>query len=435
MIKIYVKQAWQMMKQQKLFSTIYIIGTALAICFTTVMAVAYYVKLAPLYPEYNRSRTYYNDNLSVKTPDNKGVVNAGFGYNLLSDRLYQLKNAEAVSGVIRQDNNSHWVHPTMGIDIKISTIFTDPAFFKIYKYEFMEGSYFSVADFESGIRTVVISDKLAQKVFHQTKGVVGKLITIDKNDYRVCGVVKLGSKLGSMSYADVILPYKTYPSYHDTFYHEPLGYFEIRFLVKDEVQGIALQEEIEALIANLNHQHKDEWTISTRPLRSHFSMAFNHMYHENNYKVTAWMLLKLYMPIVFILLLIPAINLSGMISSRMEERLAEMGVRKSFGANKSTLLSQVMWENLLLTMAGGLVGLILAWGIITLAKGWVFSLFEEAPESLYDKSITVTGEMFFTPTVFISAFLVCCIINLLSALIPAWSSLCKPIVSSLNEKE
>ena len=147
------------------------------------------------------------------------------------------------------------------------------------------------------------------------------------------------------------------------------------------------------------------------------------------------MLLKLYMPIVFILLLIPAINLSGMISSRMEERLAEMGVRKSFGANKSTLLSQVMWENLLLTMAGGLVGLILAWGIITLAKGWVFSLFEEAPESLYDKSITVTGEMFFTPTVFISAFLVCCIINLLSALIPAWSSLCKPIVSSLNEKE
>ena len=434
MLKIYLKQAWQMMKQQKLFSTIYILGTALAICFTTVMAVAYYVKLAPLYPEYNRNRTYYNDYLSVETPNN-GIMGAGIGYNLLNDWFYQLRNAEAVSGIIRHDPNGHWVHPIEGIDIKISTIFTDPAFFKIYEFDFMEGAVFSEADFESGVRTVIISDKLAQKAFHQTTEVVGKMLTIDKNDYRVCGVVRSGSKLGSMSYADAILPYKTYPNYHETLYHDPLGYFEIRFLVKDEAQGKALQEEIDALIANLNQQHKDEWTISTRPLRSHFSMAFNHMYHENDYKVTAWMLLKLYLPIILVLLLIPALNLSGMISSRMEDRLSEMGVRKSFGANKNTLLSQVIWENLLLTLAGGVVGLILAWSIMTLGRGWVFTLFEDTPESLYDNSITVTGEMFFTPTVFITAFLVCIIINLLSASIPAWSSLRKPIVSSLNEKE
>jgi putative ABC transport system permease protein len=119
----------------------------------------------------------------------------------------------------------------------------------------------------------------------------------------------------------------------------------------------------------------------------------------------------------------------------MEERLAEMGVRKSFGASRSVLLSQVLWENLLLTLAGGLVGLALAWIIIALGKGWLFTLFEDAPESLYDNSITVTGEMLFTPTVFITALLVCIIINLLSALIPAWNSLRKPIVSSINEKE
>ena len=49
MIKDYIKQAWELMKQNPLFSSLYIIGTAMAICFTTVMAVAYYVKLAPLY--------------------------------------------------------------------------------------------------------------------------------------------------------------------------------------------------------------------------------------------------------------------------------------------------------------------------------------------------------------------------------------------------
>ena len=48
-----------MMKEEKLFSGIYIAGTALAIAFTMVIAVVYYAKLADIEPEVNRSRTVY----------------------------------------------------------------------------------------------------------------------------------------------------------------------------------------------------------------------------------------------------------------------------------------------------------------------------------------------------------------------------------------
>ena len=48
-----------MMKEERLFSAIYIAGTALAIAFTMVMAVVYYAKLADIEPEVNRSRTVY----------------------------------------------------------------------------------------------------------------------------------------------------------------------------------------------------------------------------------------------------------------------------------------------------------------------------------------------------------------------------------------
>ncbi len=41
---IYVRQALHMMKEEKLFSGIYIAGTALAIAFTMVIAVVYYAK-------------------------------------------------------------------------------------------------------------------------------------------------------------------------------------------------------------------------------------------------------------------------------------------------------------------------------------------------------------------------------------------------------
>ena len=46
-----------MMKQNKLFTSIYVAGTGLSIAFTMVLFIVYYVKVAPIYPEYNRDRT------------------------------------------------------------------------------------------------------------------------------------------------------------------------------------------------------------------------------------------------------------------------------------------------------------------------------------------------------------------------------------------
>ena len=54
MIRLYIKQAWTMMRQNKLFTSAYVIGTGLSIAFTMVLFIIYYVKFAPVYPEYNR---------------------------------------------------------------------------------------------------------------------------------------------------------------------------------------------------------------------------------------------------------------------------------------------------------------------------------------------------------------------------------------------
>ena len=45
-----------MMRQNKLFTSIYVAGTGLSIAFTMVLFIIYYVKFAPVYPEYNRDR-------------------------------------------------------------------------------------------------------------------------------------------------------------------------------------------------------------------------------------------------------------------------------------------------------------------------------------------------------------------------------------------
>lgn len=51
MIKYYWKQAWELLKQHKLFSVLYITGAGLAIAMTMVVFVAHYIRVAPVYPE------------------------------------------------------------------------------------------------------------------------------------------------------------------------------------------------------------------------------------------------------------------------------------------------------------------------------------------------------------------------------------------------
>ena len=53
---------------------------------------------------------------------------------------------------------------------------------------------------------------------------------------------------------------------------------------------------------------------------------------------------------ILIILLVPAINLSGLTNTRMRRRLEELGIRKAFGATRNELVWQVLNENLVLTV-------------------------------------------------------------------------------------
>ena len=138
-------------------------------------------------------------------------------------------------------------------------------------------------------------------------------------------------------------------------------------------------------------------------------------------------------PKVFVLLLVPALNLSGLVAARMRRRVAEMGVRKAFGAKRRTLLTQVITENLVLTLCGGFVGLIITWLLLYVFRSWLFFAVGNTAFTLPEP--TVDGEMLFSPLIFVIGLVVCIVLNLMAALIPAWLSLRNPIVESMNEKK
>ncbi|SCH33415.1 Macrolide export ATP-binding/permease protein MacB [uncultured Bacteroides sp.] len=436
MQRTYLTQAFTLLKQNRLFSMLYIVGTGLAIAMTVIVAVVYYVKLAPIYPEENRKNTLYLTHVSFKSEQESRTYQSALSYRALQEWIYPLKNVVAVSARF-SNAMDYYIQPAdRSGDFRPALKLVDPAFFRIYALQFLEGHPFTEADLASGIHTAVISDDLARRLFGTTEGVVGRSFSMDYVNYHVCGVVRGASFLTRQSYAQVYAPYSIESNYKDPVVSSfpYCGLFNVTFLVKDNAQAKALRAEIKDLIRRVNAQYKGQWQMELwEQPTSHALSVFKEYPADTSF--SSWKVAGRLTLWVLVLLLVPSLNLNGLIASRMESRLPEMGVRKSFGASRSALLSQVMWENFFLTLVGGLLGLLVAWIMLYVGRGWIFMLFDSWPMDIPEgANLYVSGEMLFAPVVFLIAFLLCLVLNLLSALWPAWMSLRKPIVYSLYEK-
>lgn len=125
------------------------------------------------------------------------------------------------------------------------------------------------------------------------------------------------------------------------------------------------------------------------------------------------------------LLLVPVLNLLGLTQSSIRKRQAEIGVRKAFGATSGNIVRQVLYENGLMSLLGGMIGLLLSWSLFPLCKDFLL----EASDT------TLRAEMLFRPEAFVLALLFCMLINLLSAGLPAWWISRKPICEALKNGE
>lgn len=415
MYKIYFKQSLKMLKQNKFISIITIIGTALAIMMIMVIIVTESIRNISVAPEVNRDRTMYMRYELKDRKDGDGWQHNGrISYEVYSKCLADFKTPE-MTVLISDDLDKSMVSVAeKDAEVKdLSVKKTNADFWKIMSFSFIGGKPFSEEDFQSGLKKAVLSKKAEEEIFGKDSG-IGKTINIQSRPYEVVGIVKNVSPVFDYAYSEVYIPYTSQADY------EQNAWFRILFLAKDKGDFEAISEEVRAAERKYN---------SIDPVHNvKFLGPYNHAVNLLNVTnkepdVKAKVLNAIV--ILMVLLIVPAINLSSFSMSRMKKRIEEIGVRKAFGAKQHVILIQVLYENFVTSLIGGVLGLILSYVIVVWLKQWLLGI---------ESGASLPVETFVSRPVFIGVFIVCLILNLLSAGIPAYRASKTHIVDSLNRK-
>ena len=423
------------MKQNRLFTSIYVAGTALSVAFTMILFIIYYVKFAPIYPEYNRNRTLVIN--SIKTETDGGTnwsCNGGVSTKMI-DLLKDLKYLDKIGASARVGNFLTITMPESNEVYKPIVQFVNRGFWDVFTFEFVSGKPFTEEDVESNLSKAVISESMANRFF-ATSDAAGKYINLSGKDVQVCGVVKDASTVSMTTMGEVYLP---------LFYSEMITQSQIEerlngavslYLTVSSVDEMEmLRTEVQRVVKQYDSQHED--MVSNL-------LGQPDVWWKNYFRKTcdlepdieASVRGILYM--VLALLFIPSMNLCGMISSRMDERLSELGVRKAYGATNRSLIGQVLTENLLLTVVGALIGLSLAYFIVLTSSEWVMKIVDTGGSSsnmIVNYPMTFHVEMFINLPLFLTVLGLCLLLNLISALVPTILALRHPIIYSIHSKK
>ena len=421
-----IRQAFTILKQNPLLSTISILGTAFAITMIMAIVITWQTKYADLEPEVNRSRCLYFSAMHVQGKENKDWNNFGKpSAAFMKECIQPLPEVEACTAFSTAD--VALVSLTDGNNrLKVDAMSTDPDFWKIFKLQFLDGKSFTEAERGGDMQSVVISASVARKLFGTTEA-AGRQMLLNREVVRIIGVVKDVSVTAKDAYAQVWSMYHS-NELNVTGWWSYNGNRTIAVLARTPDDFPAIKQGVEKRVKDVN-AGLEQRQIDIMEQPDNIVAHVNHVW--SNIGPNLPMLYLQYGIALFIVLLVPSLNLCGLSNSRMQQRVSELGVRKAFGATDGTLVRQILNENLVLTLIGGVVGLIFSYLAVYAMRTWLFTNSDNIGTA-GDFSLSMGA--LFSPAVFVLAFVFCLLINLLSAGLPAWLATRRTIVDSLNDK-
>jgi putative ABC transport system permease protein len=225
-----------------------------------------------------------------------------------------------------------------------------------------EGRFFTDQEERAASTVAVIGDETRSILFPDGGSPLGKLIRIQGSEFTVVGVQeKLGSAFGQSQDKTAYIPVSAYNRIYGT------GNGFAIFARPKPGTGLTMQQSLDSTrIALRNRFHSgpgkpDKFdTLTPDAIRG---------FIDNLLSLVA----AVVVPVTGISLVVGGIVIMNIMLVSVTERTREIGIRKALGARQSDLMLQVLSESVLMSIAGGLLGVILG-AILTLIIGKAFDL-------------------------------------------------------------
>lgn len=220
----------------------------------------------------------------------------------------------------------------------------------------VNGRDFSPEEEQPGLNQVaIISEGLWRRRFGGELPVVGKTLTLDGQGYSVVGVAPSATRV--LDDAELWTPLIfDNPDMKIRRFHFLRAFGRLR-------AGVSIhqaQADVDAVAAGLEKQYPESnttWRLRLVPLRDEIL---------GNIRTPLYVLLGA----VGFVLLIACANVAGLLLARAAGRQKEIAIRSAMGARPGRLIRQLLTESLVLSIAGGGFGLLVAvWGTALLVKG------------------------------------------------------------------
>ena len=212
--------------------------------------------------------------------------------------------------------------------------------FELMNSKVIEGELFSKSEVQARAKIAVLGYTIADNLFDQAEDAVGKIIRFENNRFKVIGVLeKTGDREQDTS---VIIPYKT------TFgsINPDKSFWAIYLGVESEDDVSEVKEKAEEIL--LKRYDKEDFSVTEQ---SELLSTVNQIFNIVNGVLVA---------IGSISLLVGGIGIMNIMYATVTERTKEVGIRRAVGATEKDILQQFLIEAVVLSLLGGLIGLLLA---------------------------------------------------------------------------
>jgi ABC-type antimicrobial peptide transport system, permease component len=223
-----------------------------------------------------------------------------------------------------------------------------PSYLKIRKLSIQDGQMFTDSDVKRAAKVCIVGKTVVDKLFTNGEDPIGKIIRYNSIPFQIVGVLKSkGSSTMGEDQDDVMLaPYTTVQKRILAITHLQTIFVSA---TTEEASDKAIKEITQVLNQNHKIQHSQE---------ADFEIKSQEELMKTMNTVTSTITLLLG-SVAGISLIVGGIGIMNIMYVSVTERTKEIGLRMSVGARGSDILSQFLVEAIIISVAGGIIGILL----------------------------------------------------------------------------